>query len=116
MPDSFQRQREALRTRIARSRRRFERQASLVAHNPLRLTRYASEHGRYAGLWSTLAAGVGLAVTRGFTRKPRAGSWQHRLLGATLSAVLDQVFRRLRVLAWQAKRRRRRDDAGGRDE
>ena len=107
MRDSFQRQCEQLRTRIARSRRSFERQATLITHDPLRLTRYGSSGQRNPTVWSALFSELGLALSRRLTgAEPAAGSWQQRLLGATLSAVLDRTIRHLRVLARQAKKRR----------
>ena len=107
MRDSFQRQCEQLRTRIARSRRSFERQATLITHDPLRLTRYGSSGQRTSRVWPALFSEIGLVLSRSlFGAGPATGSWQQRLLGATMSAVLDRMIRHLRVLAWQAKKRR----------
>jgi hypothetical protein len=113
MRDTFETQRDELRTRIARSRRRFERQATLLVHNPLRLTSYASSDDRRANFWSSLSVGIGLMLSRRFTGHPRSDSWQHQLLGSAFSTAFNQLLRRLRVLAWQAKRRRGQTTTGG---
>jgi hypothetical protein len=116
MRDSFQRQCEELRTRIARSRRSLERQATLLTHDPLRLTRYGPSGQRTPTVWSALFSELGLALSRRVAgAEPATGSWLQRLLGATLSALLDRTIRHLRVLAWQAKKRRH-DAQGDQDD
>lgn len=112
MRDTFETQRDELRTRIARSRRRFERQATLLVYNPLRLTSYAPSDARRSNFWSSLSAGIGLMLSSKFIGHPKSDSWQHQLLGSAFSTVLNQLLRRLRILAWQAKRRRRQTTTG----
>ncbi len=108
----FETQREDLRHRIARSRRRLDRHARFLATNPLRLTRLAAPPVRHAGFWGILLSGIGLLLARRLTRRPDSDSWLHDLLGSAVSAGLEQLLRRLRVLARQASRRTRQTATG----
>ncbi|MHB8861794.1 MAG: hypothetical protein ACYC6N_05280 [Pirellulaceae bacterium] len=93
-----------LRTRIARSRRRLDCQARAASQTVTRLFPFMTVSSRSWKSWLGLLA-AGFALTR-WHRPPRlVQSWGRQLFGTFLADGLDQLTRRLRVLAWQSRRR-----------
>jgi hypothetical protein len=103
----FDRQCLELRTRIARSRLRLDRLARAASHDvtqllPFHMTGPGASWKTWLGL---LAAGVAFAHG---SRPPRLlATWRRQLFGTLLDSGLNQLTRRLRVLAWQSRRRTR---------
>lgn len=107
MLNEFDAQCQELRTRIARSRRRLDRRARDVSDDVTRWLPFSSVAGRRSWKWWAGALAVGVAISW-WSRPPRLVEvWRRQFLGTTLARGLDQLTRRLRVMAWQSRRARR---------
>ncbi len=116
MLSEFDRQCLELRTRIARSRRRLDRQARAASYDVTRLLPFSTTAPD--GSWKTWASllAAGFALTRWHIPSRLVESWRHQLFGTFMAGGLDQLTRRLRVLAWQSRRRTRRQRQEASDE
>ena len=106
MLNEFDAQCQDLRTRIARSRRRLDRRARDLTNDVTQMLPFSSAAGH--GSWKVWAGmlAVGLALSR--WSQPRLVDYVRRqFLGTALARGLDQLTRRLRVMAWQSRRARR---------
>jgi hypothetical protein len=106
MLNEFDAQCQELRTRIARSRRRFDRRARDLTNDVTQLLPFSSAAGY--GSWKVWAGmlAAGLALSR-WTQLPFVGDLRRQFLGTAVARGLDQLTRRLRVIAWQSRRARR---------
>ncbi|MHB8970788.1 MAG: hypothetical protein ACYC3X_15990 [Pirellulaceae bacterium] len=105
MLTEFDRQCLELRTRIARSRLRLDRQARAASFDVTRLLPFSATVP--GGSWATFAGllAAGLALTR-WRNPPRLlASWRRQLFSTFITGGLDQLTRHLRVLARQSRRR-----------
>jgi hypothetical protein len=107
MRNKFDAQCQDLRTRIARSRRRLDRRAQDAAGNMMQMLPFPSLTGRGSRKWWVGALAVAVVLSW-WSRPPRlVETWRRQFLGTTLARGLDQLTRRLRVMAWQSRRARR---------
>ena len=96
-----------LRIRIARSRRRLDRHARDMRGDVTQLLPFPSITRLGSWKWWAGALAVGLVLSW-WTHPPRlVEGWRRQFLGTTLARGLDQLTRRLRVMAWQSRRARR---------
>lgn len=103
MPNDFDVQCQELRARIARSRRRLDRHVHGFAQaSPVSLA-----SGSRTWIWWAGALAVGLALSRWHDPPRFVESWRRQLLGTGLAHGLQQLARRVRVMAWQSRRARR---------
>ena len=105
MLSEFDRQCLELRTRIARSRLRLDRQTRAASHDVTQLLPFSTTAP--GGSWKTFAGllAAGFMLTRWHNPPRLLRSWRRQLFGTFVDGGLDQLTRRLRVLAWQSRRR-----------
>jgi hypothetical protein len=105
MPSALEPQIQQLRTQIARSRRRLDRHARDLLSVPASLVSLARwfPRGRHRPWLVTLAAGFGLA--HWLSSRTGQSDAQRPSAGQSVADWLERLARRLRVLAWQARRR-----------
>jgi len=116
MRDAFDAQCLELRTRIARSRRRVDRGARDLIHDVAGWVALPFVSRPRRGYWM-LGAGIlaaGLALSQ-WSRLRILADVRRQLLGTAVARGLDQLTRRLRVMAWQSRRARRAATRGSND-
>jgi hypothetical protein len=105
-----------LRLQIARARRRLDQRVRAVTEDvtqllPTPLSRRGSSWAFWGGL---MAAAV--ALSGWSNRPPLVDVWRRNMLGSVVAQGVQRLARHLRVLAWQARRRKRSERAEGSDE
>jgi hypothetical protein len=106
MLNQFDAQCQELRTRIARSRRRLDRRARQLTNDVTQLLPFSSATGHGAWKWWAGLLAAGLALSR-WNQPGLVDYLRRQFLGTAFARGLDQLTRRLRVMAWQSRRARR---------
>jgi hypothetical protein len=106
MPSALEVQRQQLRTQIARSRRRLDRDARQLTPGISSFVALARWIPQSSGRSWLVGLTAGFVLAKWTTGRAASGERQDQLLGRSLAQRLDRLLRRLRVAIWQARRQR----------